>query len=182
MKRLRAFIIILFTLVFCTAMATHATSASIVAKKNVPTNITSDSMEYSANSQTVTFKGNVYVKRLDFELRSKTLTVYLKKEEKNDVASTSSGTATSGMKAGDVDYLVAEGNVRMKSEEKRGECQKATYYTTDDKIVMEGSPKLFDADNRIEGRVITHFIEKNYSKVDGGVNASFQTLDSSKPD
>ncbi len=88
--------------------------------------------------------------------------------------------STAGMKAGDLDHLVAEGSVRMRSEDKQGECEKATFYTETDKIVMEGSPKLWNAENAIEGRVITHFVEKNYSRVDGGVNATFQTPDNSR--
>ena len=147
--------------------------AAPAGQKKVPTNIQSEGMEYNAANQTVVFSGNVHVTRPDFELWSKKLTVYLKKSPQDSSTTNAAG----GMRAGDIDRLVAEGNVRIKSEDKSGECEKATYYADTEKVVMEGSPVLRDPDTTIKGTTITHYMNENRSQVGGGVNATFETPD-----
>jgi lipopolysaccharide export system protein LptA len=132
-------------------------------------------MEYNAVRQTVVFLGNVHVTRPDFELRSKKLTVFLKKKDGSDPSSS----VTEDMRAGEVDRLVAENEVRLKSENRFGECEKATYYSDSDKVVMEGSPVLSNPDITIRGEVITHFLRENRTQVGKVVNATFQTPDRS---
>jgi lipopolysaccharide export system protein LptA len=143
------------------------------AQRKVPTNIQSDSMEYNAVAQTVIFSGNVHVTRPDFEVWSKKLTVYLKKSGNADAASS----GADSMRAGDIDRLVAEGDVRIKSDNKSGECQTLTYYADTEKVVMEGSPVLRDPDSTIRGTVITHYMQTNRSHVGGRVNATFEAPD-----
>ena len=54
----------------------------------------------------------------------------------------------------------------MKSNDKEGTCQKATYYAKTDKVVMEGNPVLKDKDrNTMRGSVITHYLKANRSEV-----------------
>ena len=132
--------------------------------KKMPTSIKADRMDYDADGQTVVFNGNVHVVRPDFELWSVKLTVYLDKPGKKSDESEMGGAG--GMQAGDIDRIVAEKDVRMKSNDKEGTCQKATYYAKTDKFVMEGSPILKDKDkNNITGTIITHFIKANRSEV-----------------
>ena len=161
-------------LLFALFAAAQAHAAPASPERKVPTNIQSDSMEYNAAAQTVVFSGNVHVTRPDFELWSKTLTVYLKK---NPNASADTSGAES-MRAGDIDRLVAAGNVRLKSEDKSGECQTLTYYADTEKVVMEGSPVLRDPDSVIRSNVITHYMKTNQSHAGGGrVDATFQAPD-----
>jgi lipopolysaccharide export system protein LptA len=155
----------------------EALAAPVRSKTGVPTTIQSASMEYSATGQTVVFLGDVHVTRPDFELWSKKLTIYLKKKD----TSTTSSSAAGGMEAGDVDHFVAEGAVRLKSEDRSGECEKATYFVDTDKVVMEGSPVLRDPDTTIRGTVITHFLEENRTQVGGVVHATFQAPDRTGP-
>ncbi len=159
-----------FLPVSVTAAATQQAEA-----KKVPTAIKADRMEYNADGQVVVFNGNVYVKRPDFELWSVKLTVYLDKSGKKSDETEAAGAA--GMQAGDIDRIVAEKDVRMKSNEKEGTCQKATYYVKTDKFVMEGSPLLKDKDkNNIGGTVITHYLKANRSDVQKPI-ATFYTQD-----
>jgi lipopolysaccharide export system protein LptA len=160
-------------LVLCLFLLPPESSAAPRSKTGVPTTIYSNSMEYSATGQTVIFLDNVHVIRPDFELWTKKLTVYLKKKS----AETASSSASGGMDAGDMDRLVAEGAVRLKSEDRLGQCEKATYFVDSDKVVMEGSPVLKDPDTTIQGSIITHFLEANRTQVGGAVSATFQTPD-----
>ena len=167
-------------LTFCLLLILPAWSiAAPAAQRKVPTNIQADNMEYNAASQTVVFSGNVHVTRPDFQLWSKKLTVYLKK---SPAAATASTGGTEGMKAGDVDRLVAEGDVRIKSDDKSGECQKATYYADTEKVVMEGSPILRSPDSIVGGETITHYMNENRSHVGGRVNATFEAPDKTGSD
>ena len=134
-------------------------------------------MEYNAEAQVVVFKGNVHVKRPDFDLWAAKMTIYLDKSAKTP---SSDDNAAGGMQAGEIDRIVAETKVRMKSEDKEGTCDKATYYAKQDKFVMEGSPVLKDkGKNTISGRTVVHYLGTNRSEVQGGVEATFFTPDSS---
>ena len=153
--------------VICAALLPYsdAVAAEGPESKKLPTAIKADRMEYNADGQTVVFNGNVYVKRPDFELWSAKLTVYLDKSAKKP-NETEEAAGAAGMQAGDIDRIVAEKDVRMKSNDKEGSCQKATYYAKMDKFVMEGNPLLKDKDkNNITGTVITHFLKANRSEV-----------------
>lgn len=150
------------------AQRTAPARESAVAEKSapgtqkVPTNITASRMEYDADGQTLLFTGDVHVQRPDFELWSDKMTVYLDKKEQGGDAADGLG----GMEAGNVDHIVAEDNVRMKSKDKSGTSQKATYYAKTDKFVMEGSPVLKDANQSVvKGHTITHFFSTNRSTV-----------------
>jgi lipopolysaccharide export system protein LptA len=145
----------------------------------VPTSITAAAMEYNAQTQIVLFNGNVHVKRPDFDLWAAKMTIYLDKSAKK-----STGQATGageGMQAGDIDRIVAESGVRLKSADKEGVCDKATYYAKEDKIIMEGAPVVLrDKDkSTIKGNVVTHYLGTNRSEVKGrgGVEAVFFTPD-----
>ena len=152
-----------------------ADAAGRAESKKIPTNIKADRMEYNADGQTVVFNGNVHVTRPDFELWSAKLTVYLDKAGKKSEETEIGGAG--GMPAGDVDRIIAETDVRMKSNNNEASCQKATYYAKTDKVVMEGSPTLKDKDkNSITGTTITHYLKTNRSEVQNP-KATFFTND-----
>ena len=153
-------------LLMCAAVTpwSDAVAAERAETQKVPTSIKADRMDYDADGQTVVFNGNVYVKRPDFELWSTKLTVYLDKSGKKSNDAEEFG--ASGMQAGAVNHIVAEKDVRMKSNDREGTCQKATYYAKEDKIVMEGKPLLKDKKkNSITGMAITHYLKTNRSEV-----------------
>ena len=150
---------------------THAAAPEKKTGK-IPTNISAAHMEYNANAQTVIFTGNVHVKRPDFELWAAKMTIYLDKSGKPEAQENDNGTG--GMQAGDIDRIIAEKNVRMKSDTKQGTCEKATYFAKQDKFVMEGNPVLSDKDkSQIKGKKVIHYMSSNKSEIEGGVDAVF---------
>jgi lipopolysaccharide export system protein LptA len=162
--------------VIVAAGALSAEAAQKAPARNLPTTITSGSMEYDANGQTVVFIGKVHVKRTDFELWADKMTVYLDKSGR-PVAS-GENSPTGGMEAGDIDRIVAEKNVRMTSNDKEGTCNKVTYYAKEDKFVMEGSPVLRDQKkSTITGGTVVHYLSANRSQVLDGGGVTFYAPD-----
>lgn len=158
------------------AAAGKAPAGPSANTRQVPTTITASSMEYDATGQQVVFLGNVHVKRTDFELWADKMTVYLDKSGQTEKKTDAGGVG--GMEAGDIDRIVAEKNVRMKSEDKKGTCDKATYLAKEEKFIMEGSPVLRDNKNSsISGGKIVHFLSTNRSQVLEGGTAVFYAPD-----
>ena len=141
-----------------------------VVKTTTPTRIVSEKMTYDAVKQLINFEGKVYATRLNMEIWSEKLTVYLdnsdKKPDKNSVM---------GMGAGKAERIVVEGGVRMKQDDKSATCGKATYYVSQGKIVMEQNPVVNDGPNQIRGKVINYFTQTGHSEVLGNVDVRITT-------
>jgi lipopolysaccharide export system protein LptA len=161
--------------------AAKAQTSNPAEQQKINTQITSDRITYTANNLQVVFLNAVHVRRPDFELWTDKLTIYLKPStEKQETAE--GGTPT-GMAAGDIERMVAEGNVRITSEGGVGTSAQATYTTANGLLVMSGSPKLMDKENMITGDVIRYYMNENRSEVISGhgkqVEAVFTTSGSS---
>lgn len=86
------------------------------------------------------------------------------------------------MDAGEIDRMVAERNVRMKRENRTGECEKATYTVDNAVLVMEGNPVLHEGENSIKGDVITFYTRENRSEVRGTSTKRVQAVFTSSGD
>jgi lipopolysaccharide export system protein LptA len=175
-------------------VAADAKSGSAVrpVRNDVPTAVKSDRMQYDAKGQVVVFEGTVYVQRPDFEMWAERITLHLKKKSAkpgregagSDAAQggQSGQSGMSGMDAGEIDRIVAERNVRMKRENRTGECEKATYTVDTAVLVMEGNPVLHEGDNSIKGEVITFYTRENRSEVRGSSTKRVQAVFTSSGD
>lgn len=167
------------------ALAACATSAYAqkgnVGNREVPTDVTAMRMTYDAGKQQVTFEGGVKVVRPDFELDADRLIIYLKNKPKTaeTAEAAQQDDPLAGMSGGDVDKLVALGNVKMRKDGRTGDCGKATYYLDRELLVMEQNPVLRDGENNIRGQVINFYVGENRSEVLGGkgepVRATFKS-------
>ena len=129
----------------------------------LPVDVTADSMEYSADKNTVVFHGNVEATRGDFKMWSDKLILVLKgKGNKDDKKASSMANA-----AGDLDRVIAEKNVRFKNGVQHGSSDKATFFAQKNILVLEGDPVLHDGDNSIRGNVIRYFLNENRSVIEG---------------
>ena len=129
-----------------------------------PTNITANHMRYEANRKQVVFEGSVKVRRPDFDLDSIKLTI-LFKEKKEKPQATDDPLSTMG--GGDIDKLIAEGQVLMVREGREGKCGKVTYYVDKELIVMEQNPVLSEGKNTVSGQKINFYVRDNKSEVIG---------------
>ena len=161
-------------------------------RQDIPTKITSDKMIYQRKENRITFESNVHVLRDDFELWSDKLYVLFK--EKGTVRGTS--TTHEGNKkidnatdlasakeqellqpgAGDIDKIIAEGNVRLLRDGKRGECARITFDPETEEIRMEGNPKVMEGKNEICGKVIILNLKNNTSEVIGNSKQRVQAI------
>ena len=148
--------------------------------KDVETRIQADKMTYLAGQQRAVFEDKVHVMRPDFQLWADTLTVHMKEPAKGAEGTSEGGSLPQGMAAGDVDKLVAAGNVRMSSEGGRsGSCSKATYLVDQGVLRMEGNPRVSDGDNTISGETILYYTRENRSEVLGGTKKRVEAVFSS---
>lgn len=141
------------------ALVALTASFAMAADGQVPTKITSDNMRYEQDGSRVTFTGNVHVRRPDMEIWADKLLVVLKGKTQ----------AAGSMSAdpGEVEKIIATGNVRLLREGREGRCGKATYKVGPGVLVMEQSPSLKDGANTIAGRVIRLYLKDNRSEVEG---------------
>lgn len=151
-------------------------------QKDVPTNIRSNSMQYDANKLQIVFSGKVRVRRPDFDLDAKKLTVYLKPApEKSKKDGEGANDIGSGMNAGDIDRMVASGSVHIVKEGRTGDAEKVTFFMDDGVLVMEGNPILRENKNTIRGTVIKFYTKENRSEVIGSNNTPVEVLFSVPP-
>ncbi len=168
MKKLFLGITMLSLGLLCSASLHAAPMTPPKPAKDVETRITSDQLTYEAEKHLVVFDKNVHVKRPDFELWADRINVYLKPAKNGAKEGGEKGGMPAGMASGDVDRIVAERNVRMKSENRNGTCAKATYTMDNGVLLMEGDPRLTDGENTVTGETIKYFTEENRSEVMGG--------------
>ena len=132
----------------------------------LPVDVTADSMEYSADKNTVVFHGNVEAIRGDFKMWSDKLTLVLKGKDSKGEKSAKKGNAMADA-AGDLDRVIAEKNFRFKNGLQHGTSDKATFFAQKNILVLEGDPILHDGENSIRGSVIRYFLNENRSVIEG---------------
>ncbi len=142
-----------------------------LANREVPTDVSALRMTYDAGKQHVVFEGGVKVVRPDFELDADRLTIYLKSKPKAAAGAAKEDDPLAGMSGGEIDKLVAQGNVQMRKDGRTGDCGQATYYLDRELLVMEQNPVLRDGENSIRGQVINFYVAENRSEVVGGKGA-----------
>jgi lipopolysaccharide export system protein LptA len=121
-----------------------------------PIAITSDRLAYADSERKAHYEGGVVAKGIAFTASSSTLDAYLLPRSQ-----TPSNQQVAGQIArpGQLDHMVAEGNVVIVQPKRRAEAQKLVYTASDDKFVLTGGPpSIFDAERgKITGVSLTFF-------------------------
>ena len=117
-------------------------------KSDKPIVIEADTLEYDKKGQIIYYKGNVIVKKDDFTLTSDTLKIFLTEN-------------------GDVNRIVALGNVRFVKGNREGKSEKAEYFKNGNYIILKGNAELKQNNNIIEGDEIIYYIETEKAEVVG---------------
>jgi lipopolysaccharide export system protein LptA len=138
------------------------------AEDQVPMEITADNMNFDQDRQVIVFKGDVHAVREDIDIRARTVTVHLK-----DAPGQERQSATAG---GEIDKIVAEGEVHINQGERKGESSLATYHADRGLLVMEGDPVLMEGDNRIAGKIVRLYLRENRSEIEGGNGKRVEAL------
>jgi len=124
-----------------------------------PVEISADRMDADDVARTVVFVGHAVARQGDVTINGDRLTIH----------------AAAG--GGDVDRIVAEGNVRIVQGKRIATGARAEYFRAEERIVLSGSPRVSDGENSVQGHEIVLFLKDNRSVVksgqDGRVNAVF---------
>ncbi|MGA2374202.1 MAG: LptA/OstA family protein [Candidatus Sulfotelmatobacter sp.] len=121
-----------------------------------PVAITSARLTYADAERLAHYEGGVVAKGSNFTASSNTMDAYLVPRSQTSSNQTLAG-PTSG--PGQLDHLVAKGNVVVQQPNRRAEGKTLVYTASDDKFVLTGGPpSIFDAERgKITGVSLTFF-------------------------
>ena len=125
------------------------------------TRITSDKVIYSGGQETIVFQGNVRVRRSDFDLWCRRMTVHLARNGSGREGPRGSGDAS------DFEKIVAEENVRLRMENRNATCRKAIYRSAKETIILLGDVRLRQGRNRIRGQEVRMDMARNTTEILG---------------
>jgi lipopolysaccharide export system protein LptA len=143
-------------------------TASVVAarpdkKDREPLVVTSDSMEADNQGNTVTFTGNVTLKKEGMTLASDSMVVFYNPQSK------------------DIREIDAYGNVVVRKEGRTAFSNKAAYYSREEKIVLTGDARIIEHENELGGDTITLYMREERSSIEGGKVLFYQKNVEKKP-
>jgi lipopolysaccharide export system protein LptA len=135
-----------------------------------PVTITASQLTYTDADRKAHYEGGVIAKGTDFTATCQTLDAYLRAR-----GETQANPAKAG--SGQLDRIVALGNVLIRQPNRRAEAQKLVYTTSDDKFVLTGGPpSIFDAEQgKITGVSLTFFRRDDRVLVEGGASSPVVT-------
>jgi lipopolysaccharide export system protein LptA len=115
-----------------------------------PIVVTSKRMEAEKLGDTITFLGDVVLKKDAMTLQTDRLVVHYDPAQKG------------------IREMEALGHVVVTQEGRVAMGEKAVYYSNEEKIVLTGDPRIIEKENELRGERITLFMRENRSIVEGG--------------
>lgn len=143
-------------------------------KKSI-TVITSKTMTASSQKNTAIFRENVKMVQEDLVVHSDMMTIYF--QETISETSSQIGKTPSPKKGKKIRFIEAKGHVRIKSGESRAIAQHALYDKQAEKIILRGSPVVWQAGTRISGLKMTMFLKENRSIVEGNTRVIIEEVE-----
>ena len=135
-----------------------------------PISITAQKLTYADSERKVHYEGRVAAKGNDFTASADTLDAYLLPRSQS---SSGQPLATPGQ----LDRMIATGNVLIQQLNRRAEGQKLVYLAAEEKFVLTGgSPSIFDAEQgKITGVSLTFFKHDDRVLVEGAASTPVVT-------
>jgi lipopolysaccharide export system protein LptA len=117
-----------------------------------PLSITAAQLTYADSERRVHYEGGVLAKGADFTASAKTMDAYLLPRSQTSTNQSFAG-------PGQLDRMVAEGDVLIQEPNRHADGQKLVYTAAEDKFVLTGGPpSIFDAEQgKITGVSLTFF-------------------------
>jgi lipopolysaccharide export system protein LptA len=131
-------------------LASASASGALEKGDREPLVVTSARMEADELGNTVTFVGEVTLKKEAMTLTSDHVVVIYDPASKG------------------VREIEALGNVVVRKEGRVAQANKAIYYSKEEKIVLTGEPRINENENQLGGDRITLFMRDDRSIVEGG--------------
>lgn len=149
------------------------------AASDSPIHITADRLEVRQEERTVIFEGHVVVKQDDAVITGNKLKVVGLSTDKEDKGIKKAAKEEKGAPPGiaeKIDYIEVEGDVKVTQQDRIATADRAIFYQQDQKIVLRGHPSVTRGKDRVEGSVITIFLQQNRSVVEGGKEIPVQAV------
>lgn len=128
---------------------------------NKPIDIVSDRLDAYREKDLVRFSGNVVATQGERVIKSDTLELYFKKKAEGNAS------AADAAKAGDVDRIVAKGNVRITEKERIVTGEQAVFQNDEQRIVVTGNPVMREGNNVVTGDRVVVLLNENRGVVEG---------------
>ncbi len=159
-----------------TIVVEPAKSAVADASKSAPAavpssvSITGLKLSYMDSERKAHYEGGVIAKGAGFTASASTLDAYLVSRSQSTANKSVSG-------PGQLDHMVAEGDVLIQQPNRRAEGQKLVYSASEDKFVLTGGPpSIFDAEHgKITGVSLTFFRRDDRVLVEGEASSPVVT-------
>ncbi len=134
--------------------------------KQSPVNVTGSRLTYADSQRQAKFEGGVVMRSAEGTVTADHVTVFLQPR-----GQTSTNTAAKA--ASELEKVVAEGNVVIQQEGRRGTGRTLTYLAKNGSFVLTGnSPSIFDAEHgKVTGDSLTFFSHDDRVLVEGGKTA-----------
>lgn len=132
-------------------------SAPLFKSSKSPIDISSERLDVDQQKGKAVFKGNVIARQDKMLLQADIMTI-LFDEKQNEVKE-----------------IIAKGSVTIDLDKKRATCKTAHFYTTENKVILTGTPQLKEGKNVVEGEKIIFFLNEERSIVEGKKNSRVKT-------
>jgi len=135
-----------------------------------PIAITGTKLTYTDSERKAHYEGGVVAKGPEFTASASTLDGFLVPRSQTSASKSISG-------PGQLDHMVAQGDVMIQQPSRRAEGQKLVYTSADDKFVLTGGPpSIFDAEQgKITGVSLTFFRRDDRVLVEGEASSPVVT-------
>jgi lipopolysaccharide export system protein LptA len=151
-----------------------------LVKSDSPINITADRMEAKQDDRTIVFEGHVVVVQDDMTITANRLKVTALPGEKQAAPSGAPPTEKSASSAASptekIDFIEFEGDVKVTQQDRLATANKAIFYQKEQKIVMNGRPVVTKGQDRVEGDLITIYLQQGRSIVESGSGAPVKAV------
>ncbi|ROQ91016.1 lipopolysaccharide transport periplasmic protein LptA [Desulfosoma caldarium] len=137
---------------------------------SAPIQIASDRMVADQKSRTVVFEGHVVVKQGTMTITAEKLTVYGVEKAKG------SGVASGQVTGDQIDRIEAEGNVVISEGDRVATSKKALLDNRQQKVVLMGDPILVQGKDKVQGDLITLYLQEQRSVVEGRAGRPVQAV------
>ena len=128
--------------------------------------ITSNKLTASSQDNKAIFRENVKMVQEELVVHSDIMIVYFK--EKTAQTPSSVGQLPSENPKKEIRVIEAKGHVIITKGESRATCTRALYDKQEERIILLGSPVVWQEGTRVSGQKITMFLKENRSIVEGG--------------
>jgi lipopolysaccharide export system protein LptA len=129
-------------------------------------------MTASSEENKAVFRENVKMVQEELVVHSDIMIVYFK--EKTAGPTSPVGQLPSENSKKGIRVIEAKGHVKIAKGESRATCTRALYDKLEERIILLGSPVVWQAGTRVSGQKITMFLNENRSIVEGDTRVTIE--------